>query len=304
MSTCEATDNNSQCLLPFIYNGVEYDDCIFVNTFDSWRPWCLTNPGQGGKWGHCDCNKNNTTTLDLQATCELYSGSSVCEEYLHGTIVFIDDRYNQTYLGTVIDQFSKSFYDSQQNSRCVGPSLRALCQLLFPECYSSGSNISPLPLCYSSCTALSNGSCGSEFNEMMQTVYTYFQSHAINPVHFYSGQSICSKLPQKSNCADIGIDVPSPNKASDSVVVISVVVPIGCITLCIVVVLIWKWKRRKRDKTISVDQSEMYVDVGEEPSKTGIEWDDDIAHAILESLINGNRLKIAEQIGEGQTQHS
>ena len=203
------------------------------------------------------------------------------------------------------------------NSRCVEPSIQALCHLLFPECQSTtpfGSNAFPILFCYSCCTALSNGSCGSEFRQMMQTVTTYFQSFAINPVHFYSGQPICSKLPDKNNfaenCADINIYVLPPDShglASSSLGVTAVVVPIGCIiliTLCIVAGLIWK--KRKTEKTTSVcTRSAMYIDMtGEGSFKTEIEWDDDIAYAILETLVNGKRLKLAEQIGEGQSQNS
>ena len=316
VSTCEGNANSSHCSFPFIYNGVEYLDCTVVNSFDSWRPWCVTKQGRSdeyNKWGYCDCEENNT--VSLKATCDSYSGSPVCETFLNGTVVFIDNRYNQRDLGFLMNHFNKSFYDSQQNSRCVGPSLQALCHLLFPECHKNVSlhGNAPLPLCYNSCTALSNGSCGPEFIQMMQTVTSYFQSYSLNPVHFYSGQSLCSRLPHKDkfieNCADIDIDVPFSNKASpgsasssDKVVIISVSVPVGCIvliTLCIVVLI---WRRRKREKTTSLEQSKMYVDMaGTGQVKTEIEWDADIAYAILETLVNGKRIKVSEQIGEGCT---
>jgi hypothetical protein len=309
VSTCEARGTNSLCTLPFIYSNVEYDGCIFVNTTSNWRPWCRQkqiNAGQGSnEWGYCDCRNNS-----LSKACELYSGSPVCEEYLRGTNVFVDNAFSQTYLGNLINQFKKSFYE-KHSSGCVGPSVKALCHLLFPECNSLDSNTSPLPFCYNSCTLLSNGRCGSEFSEMMQTVITYFESHSVNPIHFSfsSSQSICSQLPRKSSlseiCADIHIDVLPPASDNDKVVAISVVTPISCIVLCIVVVVFWKWKTRKHTTALhSLDMSEVYVDVGGEPLKMGIEWDDDILHSVLESMINGKRLKISEQIGEGRTHHS
>ena len=319
MTTCEGTANKSHCLFPFIYNGVEYDDCTVVNSFDSWRPWCVTKQGSSGeddKWGYCDCEENSTVSLN--ASCEVFSGIPVCEAYLHGTVVFTDYQYNQAYLGTLMNRFNRSFYNSQQNSRCVGPSLQALCHLLFPECQkntSFGFSAYPLPLCYSSCTALSNGSCGSEFNQMMKTVTTYFQSLSLNLLHFYSGQSICNRLPHKDSfsekCADIDIKV-LPQKAgpessgSDNVVAIAVAVPIVCIGLilmCILVGLIWK--KKKIEKTTPQEQTAVYIDMtGTEICQTKIEWDDDIAYSIVESLIDGKRLIVSEQIGEGQTQYS
>ena len=316
VSTCEGNANGSHCSFPFIYNGVKYVDCTVVNSFDNWRPWCVTNQSRSdeyNKWGYCDCEENNT--VSLKATCELYSGSPVCETYLNGTVVFTDNQYSQRDLAILMDHFNKSFYDSQQNSRCVGPSLQALCHLLFPECQKSRSlhSNAPLPLCHNSCTALSNGSCGPEFIQMMQRVTSYFQSYSLNPVHFFSGQSLCSRLPHKDkfidNCADIDIDVSSPNKAnpgsasgSDKVVIISVSVPVGCIgliTLCIVVLI---WKRRKTEKITFLQQSEILVDMTETGQvKMEIEWDADIAYAILETLVNGKRINLAEQIGEGRT---
>ena len=146
---------------------------------------------------------------------------------------------------------------------------------------------------------------------MMQTVSTYFQSHSLNPIHFYSGQSICNKLPHEGNitknCADIVIDLPSPKEESGSVnvlVIAAVVVPVGCILLALCIAVVLLSKRKKTDRTIPLGESGMYIEMaGKGRFKTEIKWDDDLAYSIAGSLISGKRLKLAEQIGEGQTQH-
>jgi AXL receptor tyrosine kinase len=43
----------------------------------------------------------------------------------------------------------------------------------------------------------------------------------------------------------------------------------------------------------------VYVDVPEQPLEMSMMWDDDIFNSILETLISGKQLTIAEQIGEG-----
>jgi hypothetical protein len=308
VSTCDGNANGSYCSFPFFYNGVGYDECTVVNSFDSWRPWCVTEQkgsDETSKWGYCDCEVNNT--VSLKATCDYYSGGLVCKKYLDGKIVFSGNVYNQRDLGILMDHFNKSFYSSQQNSGCIEPSLQILCHLLFPECHKNTSlhGITPRLLCYESCTAVSNGSCGSEFIQMMQEVTSYFQLNSLNPVHFYAGQPLCSQLPPKAkflqNCADINIDVSSPGSSSSHNKV-AISISVGCIiliALCIVMI----WKRRKTEEIISPEQCKMYfangVPVETEQVETEIEWDADIACVIPKTLVNGKRIKLAEQIGEG-----
>jgi hypothetical protein len=99
-------------------------------------------------------------------------------------------------------------------------------------------------------------------------------------------------------------------------VAISVVTPISCIVLCVVVVLFRK--RKSKTHTTATNSFYMshvyaeapesmphvYVDVPEQPLEMSMMWDDDISESILETLISGKQLTIAEQIGEGQTRYS
>lgn len=44
------------CQFPFVYEGVEYNECTTVNNA---RPWCYTDQ-ENGKWGNCECSEHRT----------------------------------------------------------------------------------------------------------------------------------------------------------------------------------------------------------------------------------------------------
>ena len=51
--------NNTPCVFPFEYNGIQYHECTQVGSFRTWKHWCATESGNYDlhhKWGFCDCS--------------------------------------------------------------------------------------------------------------------------------------------------------------------------------------------------------------------------------------------------------
>ena len=53
-TTCAGTANNANCVFPFVYRGVTFNQCTY---YDRNQPWCATtsNYDTDKKWGFCDC---------------------------------------------------------------------------------------------------------------------------------------------------------------------------------------------------------------------------------------------------------
>jgi hypothetical protein len=324
--TCGGTANanGSKCLFPFTYNGVDYNECTLVNSFSTWRPWCTTEKGGVGeddKWGYCDCEANKTIAYH-NATCEEYSAGPVCEPYLNRSTVFVDRNYRQQFFKFLMDQFNRSFYKSSEDRVCTALSLQSLCHLLFPECLQNNSSANhslPRLFCHHSCSLLDSGNCGSQFRDNMKTVTNYFQSYELNPVHFYAGDSVCRRLPRQFiNSAESCVEIPLPtlsitspttdgtnisepfisasatkssNSNDASGTTITVIVIIFVVLASVVFVfLFYLWRRKKKN-------SPQFL---EGIHASTLMWDDDVANAIPDSLVDEKRLVLKEQIGEGK----
>ena len=312
--TCGGTGNNSHCSFPFTYNGIDYKECTLVNSFDRWRPWCVTEKGDVGeddKWGYCDCDEEEAA-VSMNATCEVYSGGPVCEPYLNSSVVFVDNQYRQEFLENLVNQFSRSFHESSKDQVCAVLSLQILCHLLFPACLQNASFVNssvPLLLCHNSCSLHSSGNCGLQFRDNMKTVTNYFQGHELNPVHFYAGASICQRLPKEGinfteNCIEV---LPrttngsvSPTSSTDSnsnnTIIIAVIVSVLPASIVFITLLcLWRRKTRKNPR-FPVEK--------EKTVASELVWDDDVAQAIPKCLVDEKRLELKEQIGEGKSEFS
>ena len=269
--------------------------------------------GEEYKWGYCDCDAKETAG-SVNATCELYSAGPVCEPYLNGSVVFVDNQYSQEFLENLVNQFNRSFYESSKDvdQACAVLSLQSLCHLLFPTCLQNSSSVNssvPLLLCHNSCISLSNSNCGTQFKDNMVKVTSYFQSHTLNPVHFYAGDSVCQRLPHKvinftENCFEAKFDLKfiglptnteSPAIPTDSntfnTLIIAIIVPMASLFI-VLVVLLCLWRRKTMKSPGFPDEKEGVA--------SKLVWDDDVAQAIPKSLIDEKRLELKEQIGEGE----
>ena len=287
----------------FVHNGLRYDECTRVNSPDSWRPWCKTFVGRSvadDKWGLCDCEEPYPP---LDGSCELYNAGPVCEPYLNGSTVFVDNRYNQTFLqNEVLERLNSSFYELTGSYMCAVLSLQIFCHLLFPGCqtFSDTNGTVPLLLCFDSCDALSRSPCGPEFrNEIMkEVVIDLFRDSQWNPVHFYSSVPVCQGLlrndSSNDSCLEISIDIPLEDKktkqSTEDIVIAAVVVPTA--VSIVLVTLLCLWRRKTNKKFIPLADLEF----------SKIVWDDDVAQAIPESLIDQKRLELEMQIGEGENE--
>ena len=273
--------------------------------------------GEEDKWGYCDCDEMETAA-SVNATCEIYSAGPVCEPYLNGSVVFVDNQYTQAYLGNLLNQFNRSFHESSVDHECGVLSLQLLCHLLFPACLRSVSSVNdsiPVLLCRNTCKALMNSKCGYQFRANIGKVTSYFQSHKLNPVHFYTGDSICRRLPHKvanitESCTEVqfeanfinsppttegGSESPSfpTSSNNNNTIIMAVIVPI--VSLAVVLVALCLWRR----KTV---KGFWFPEEGERTVFSELVWDDDVARAIPESLIDEKRVTLKEQIGEGENE--
>ena len=286
---------------------MSYDECTFVNSPDTvnWRPWCKTTRGFAGfKWGFCDCGTPMAPRPIWNTSCELYNAGPVCEPYLNGSTVFIDNRYSQAFLeNKVLQKYNQSFYDKADSDTCAALSLQILCHLLFPGCQTSSTTNRTVPvlLCYSSCDELRNSSCEIGFKSSMKKVTEGFRRSRTpwNPVHFYTSSQPCLELPQGDNnnsCVEFNIELPSIENPQSSAlstevtVLVAVLVPSVSVLL---VILLYVWRRKTRKRFFSVADLEF----------SEIVWDDDVAQAIPGSLIDQKRLELEKQIGEGESEH-
>jgi hypothetical protein len=217
-------------------------------------------------------------------------------------MVFIDNRYNQTFLQKeVLEKIKSSFYNTGSKT-CNDLSLQIFCHLLFPGCQlvseANNNNTVPLLLCYDSCKSLEQSSCGTRFKRIMkEVVFDRFQKNDWNPVHFYADSPVCQGLPQKNDgnktCVQIIIDdisdttISQQEKSKEYIVIVAVVVP--TLSVLIVAVLYLRKRKLKTTKFKSLAALDIF-DIG---------WDDDVARAIPGSLIDQKRLEIEKQIGEG-----
>ena len=215
-------------MFPFMYRGVTYTECTVVNSIDTWKPWCALKTGNydlHGQWGYCDCNgKTKETSLlqtvhytcfyppigdttgKLDARCEMYKGGDVCAPYRRGRNVFVDVRYNQSYLGRVaIDPINSSLWGpTEDNLECRSLSLETICYMVFPNCIEriADGGIFPIPFCKETCTDLISKSshCSKAIINLFNIFTSVFFQSMLNPVHVYVAVPECDSLqPQKQS---------------------------------------------------------------------------------------------------------
>jgi hypothetical protein len=78
--TCTTTGGNapdgSTCVLPFTYNGVQYNECTSI---DEPAPWCNVDADQedGFSWGFCVCPAFSIPARNVYDCTEVVSGGFV-----------------------------------------------------------------------------------------------------------------------------------------------------------------------------------------------------------------------------------
>jgi hypothetical protein len=255
-----------------------------------------------------------TQELDTSnSICELYNAGPVCESYLNGSDVFVDRKYNQTFLGNILKlQFNDDSLHGLSTSRnCDALTLHVLCHLLFPFCHESSKRNKSfavlVPICQESCLLLSSDVCYSNFTDRMATFNEYFKSNQLNPVQLQIANPLCSRLPRKSTSADNCVAInftsiisrntprfPTLN-VSESTTAVAVVVPLVSVMafLAIVIVsIICIWKRSLATRNLLHSEAQSGLEFK-------LVWDDDVAEDIPGCYIDMKRVELLEQIGEG-----
>ena len=194
----------------------------------------------------------------------MYSGGGMCHSSRAGSLVFVDSRYNQSYL---YSETIKVFQENNEtlkelsSSSCDNSLITLYCHLLYPDCLTKGSkNYSyPSPLCSDACfTAFGDkGGCASRYREAIAIYQLSFAKKSITPIHMISETLNCAQLPSSadSQCMMLTPTSPTSESGISTPVIVSVVLFFALIAalLCLIILLLHRRKRQRRD----VDNGEM-----------------------------------------------
>ena len=132
----------------------------------------------------------------------------MCRSSRAGSLVFVDSRYNQSYLHAetikVFQENSKSL-GAILNSSCYKSVVTLYCHLLYPDCLTvtrGSQNCSyPSLLCSDACFAAfgDKGGCASSYQQAI-AIYQYsFAKKSIAPIHMVSEALNCEQLPSSAD---------------------------------------------------------------------------------------------------------
>ncbi|XP_065829413.1 uncharacterized protein [Oscarella lobularis] len=303
---CEA-----KCAFPFTYQGIEYTECTTVGLqYRNFRPWCMTNAANKQTWVNCNCTSTDDT-IQVNGTCEMYSGGDVCHSSRAGSLVFVDSRYNQSYLHA---ETIKLFQENNETlSKLSSPScddslITLYCHLLYPDCLTvtkgSQNYFYPSPLCSdASFTEFGDkGGCASSYREAIAICQSSFAKKSITPIHMvYDDTPNGSQLPSSTDSQCMMLKTPTVTGSPFSIVIVASSASGALVVVIIVAVLLTICAcRRRRSQNALTERSSRPDDQGFplvllRPSL----WDSATETKIRKVAISPDRLQIQDIIGEG-----
>ena len=256
----------------------------------------------------------------LDGTCEMYSGGELCHSSRAGSVVFVDSRYNQSYLHAeaikVFEENNETLIELSSSS-CFNSLITLYCHLLYPDCLTvtkdSQSYSYPSSLCSDACfTAFGDkGGCASSYREAIAIYQLSFAKKAITPLHMVSEALNCSQLPSSADSQCVMLKTPtrptrpttSTSETGISTPVIIVAVVLFFAFLSLIIILLHRLKRRK-SQNMSYDAQTGRSSC---PSDQGFPlvplcpsfWDSATEEKIRKVAISPDRLQIQDVIGEG-----
>ena len=237
----------------------------------------------------------------------------MCRGSRAGSVVFVDSRYNQSYLHA---ETIKVFQENDETlSELLSPScyeslVTLYCHLLYPDCLTKGSqNYSyPSPLCSDACfTAFGHkGSCASSYREAIAIYQLSFANKSITPLHMVSEALNCAQLPSSadSQCMMLKtLTSPTATGSPFSIVIVASGALVVIILVAVILIICTCRRRRKsRNETYDTDTGRSscpndrdFPFVLLRPSL----WDLDTEKKIRKVAISPDRLQIQDIIGEG-----
>ena len=239
----------------------------------------------------------------------------MCRSSRAGSLVFVDSRYNQSYLyaETIkVFQENNETLSELSSSSCDDSLITLYCHLLYPDCLTKGSqNYSyPFPLCSEACfTAFGDkGGCASSYREAIAIYQLSFAKKSITPIHMLSETPNCAKLPSSADSQCMMLKTPtspttptSESGISTPVIIVAVVLFFAFLSL--IIILLHRRKRRKSQNVSSDAQTGRSSCTSDQgfplvplcPSF----WDSATEEKIRKVAIDPDRLQIQDVIGEG-----
>ncbi|XP_065829429.1 uncharacterized protein [Oscarella lobularis] len=299
----KAKQCETKCAFPFTYQGIQYTECTTVGLqYRNFRPWCMTNAANKQTWVNCNCTSTDDT-IQVNGTCEMYSGGEVCHSSRAGSLVFVDSRYNQSYLhAETIKMFQENNETlSELSSPSCDDSLITLyCHLLYPDCLTvtkGSQNYSyPSPLCSDACfTGFGDkGDCASSYQQTIAIYQSSFAKKSITPIHMLFEAPNCAQLPSSTDSQCMMLKTPTVTGSPFPIVIVASSASSTLVVIITVAVLLTICAcRRRRSQNTLTERSFPLV-----PLRPSL-WDSATETKIRKVAISPDRLKIQDIIGEG-----
>ena len=243
----------------------------------------------------------------------------MCHSSRAGSLVFVDSRYNQSYLHA---EKIKLFQENNETlSKLSSPScddslITLYCHLLYPDCLTvtkgSQNYFYPSPLCSDACfTAFGDkGGCASSYQQTIAIYQSSFAKKSITPIHMLFEAPNCAQLPSSTDSQCMTLKTPTTPTTSTSesgistpVIIVAVVLLFFAFLSLIIIILLHRRKRRK-SQNVSYDAQTGRSSC---PSDQGFPlvplcpsfWDSATEEKIRKVAISPDRLQIQDVIGEG-----
>ena len=249
----------------------------------------------------------------------MYSGGEHCRSSRAGSVVFVDSRYNQSYLNA---EATKVFEENMEslgeirNSSCFEFLLTLYCHLLYPDCLTVTKGFRnysyPSPLCSDACfTGFGDkGDCASSYQQTIAIYQLSFAKKSITPIHMIFKTPNCAQLPSSTNSQCMTLKTPASTLAKSQIstpVIVAVFLSFALLAALLILIIVL-FNRRKRRKS----QNESYaVQTGRSschnyegfplvpvPLRPSLS-DSATEEKIQEVAISPDRLQIQDIIGEG-----
>ena len=185
----------------------------------------------------------------------MYSGGDVCRGSRAGSLVFVDSRYNQSYLHAETIKVFQENDETLSDPLCDDSLITLYCHLLYPDCLTvtkgSQNYFYPSPLCSDACfTAFGDkGDCASSCRKAIAIYQLSFANKSITPLHMVSEALNCAQLPSSADSQCMMLKTPTSPTATGSPFSIVIVASGALVVIILVAVILIICTCRRRRKS-------------------------------------------------------